>query len=137
MLYYTIFFLLRFWLIQFPSVTMLDKKTRKMKRNGRTKKNREKQLCIRIFSYLFCWFWVFSCLFTAVKEIKQININGCDIAIEWLKIDKILMCYFLFLFSFYFFPFIFFPFIFFSLFFFHYFSVLLFFLCEHSFPFIT
>ena len=74
-----------------------------MKRNRRTKKNREKQLCIRLFSYLFCWFWVFSCLFTAVKEIKQININGCDIAIEWLKIDKILMCYFLFLFSFYFF----------------------------------
>ena len=77
-----------------------QQKTRKMKRNGRTKKNREKQLCIRLFSYLFCWFWVFSCLFTAVKEIKQININGCDIAIEWLKIDKI---YYALHFSFHFF----------------------------------
>ena len=86
-----------------PICNYARQKTRKMKRNIRTKKNREKHLCIRIFSYLFCWFWVFSCLFTAVKEIKQININGCDIAIEWLKIDKILMCYFLFLFSFYFF----------------------------------
>ena len=103
MLYYTIFFLLRFWLIQFPSVTMLDKKQEKWRGMEEERKNREKQLCIRLFSYLFCWFWVFSCLFTAVKEIKRININGCDIAIEWLKIDRILMCYFLFLFSFYFF----------------------------------
>ena len=108
MLYYTIFLLLRFWLIQFPSVTMLDKKQEKwrgteeeQKRNGRTKKNREKQLCIRLFSYLFCWFWVFSCLFTAVKEIKQIIINGCDIAIEWLKIDKIMILCFTFFLSFF------------------------------------
>ena len=114
MLYYTIFLLFRFWLIQFPAVTMLDKKQEKWR--GTEEQRTEKNIIIGLFSYLFCWFWAFSCLFTAAKKIKQIIINGCEIAIEYLKIDMILILCFTF----------------FSLSFFHFFSFswLLFFLLD-------
>ena len=75
----------------------------------RTEKN---QSYNGLFSYLFCWFWAIFCLFTAVKEIKQIVINGCEISIECVsKLIKYL--YYTIYFSFYFLNFLFFPFYFF------------------------
>ena len=114
MLYYTIFLLFRFWLIQFPALTVLDKKQEKWR--GTEEQRTEKNIIIGLFSYLFCWFWAFSCLFTAAKKIKQTILNGCEIAIECLKIDIILiLCFTFFSLSFFHFFFLFHDFYFFFL----------------------
>ena len=110
MLYYTIFLLFRFWLIQFVAVTMLDKKQEKWRGTEEQRRTEKKSFALDYFLINFVDFEHFF----AFSQLKGNKTNHhkwlWDCNRMCLKIDKILILYFIctFYFSFYFLMFLFF-----------------------------
>ena len=100
MLYYTIFLLFRFWLIQFPAVTMLDKKQGKW----RGTEEQRKTLLLGYFLFILLILSIFL-PFHSCKENKT-NYRkwlwDCNrMSQNWYNIDIMLYIFFTFIFTFF------------------------------------